>query len=148
MHSAANPRNTVDGSRSSSVWLLLSFGTHRPRRHEKFRRGKSDFDPRWLCYFRTMNWLFGPRSNADSVRCKKHSYPDQRDKSERHKRGPRHKLPPSRTMDRLSFPFSALFVAFTGFLVPMTSALAPATCRCSPQSAAPRNQFTGEDKLR
>ena len=33
-------------------------------------------------------------SNAGSVRCKKHSYPDQRDKSERHKRGPRHKLPP------------------------------------------------------
>ena len=30
------------------------------------------------------------RSNAASIRCNKHSHPDQRDKSERHKRGPRH----------------------------------------------------------
>ena len=38
------------------------------------------------------------RSSSGSVRCIKHNYPDHRDKSEGHKRGPRHELLPIRTV--------------------------------------------------
>ena len=54
------------------------------------------------------------RSSSGSVHCTKHNYPDDRDKSEGHKRGPRHELlpvvglwtkPPNLSVTTVTAPF-------------------------------------------
>src|SRR5215469_1713474 len=67
---------------------------------------------RRLLYF--ANSSVALRSSSGSVHCTKHNYPDHRDKSERHKRGPRHELlpvvglwtkPPNLSVTTVTAPF-------------------------------------------
>jgi hypothetical protein len=75
------------GGRYPVVELTTAFD------HVRSSRSRTELvRPLPLGRFSFADCLFAPRSNARSVHCVKHNYPDQRDKSERHKRGQRHKL--------------------------------------------------------
>ena len=79
------------------------------------------------------------RSSSGSVRCIKHNYPDQRDKSERYESGQRHKLllpvvglwTESRSRSKSSLSYSRVLTAYDLRNSSGSLAILSAICRAS-----------------